>query len=219
MQCFARWKIDTHHNLYFRAQTILQYGDSWSLLANFVLLNPGSAVPLNESSYNQYLEEMNLPFFVKAKKNEFYYKFSIDRLMSDLLRLYSSTYSGGVIRLYNLFNLRNQDSTGAIEQFKENKNHVNMFSLKDEIMYGEAPVVIASGRHAYSDPLLTDELKRYIRIAKPHQLYSISRAGDLLFSIKEAAPDENGVINSYHPSYTFKYGNETVFNNQSNTIQ
>jgi len=34
MQCFARWNEDEQSGLCFRDQTMLQFGDSWDLLAS-----------------------------------------------------------------------------------------------------------------------------------------------------------------------------------------
>lgn len=48
MKCFARWEPESGSGVCFRDQTILQFGNSWKLLASFVLLNPGSALPLDE---------------------------------------------------------------------------------------------------------------------------------------------------------------------------
>ena len=121
MQCFARWKEDQKSGACFRDQTILQFGGSWELLASFVLLNPGSALPIDRKRHDEFLESKNLPFYVNGK-GCFYYQFSIDRLMNDLLKLYSVKYSGGVLKLYNLFNLKNQDSGNAIAQFTEYVN-------------------------------------------------------------------------------------------------
>ncbi len=217
MKCFARWKFDNTNDLYFRDQTILQYGDSWKLRANFVLLNPGSAKPLDGQQYNDYLEEQNLPYFVRPKVDESYHRFSIDRLMRDVLTLYSTVYSGGAIKIYNLFNLKNQHSSKAIEQFNDNISHIDMFSSEAEIIYCDAPVVIASGGNARHEPLLKKELIKYIRIDKTQQLYGLLKASNNLYSIKKVTSDDNSLFNTYHPSYTFKYGNKTVFENPKKT--
>lgn len=208
MQCFARWNDDQESGICFRDQTILQFGDSWELLASFVLLNPGSALPKDEKPQNEFLASKGLPFLV----NGVYYKFSIDRLMRDLLGLYSSKYPGGVLKLYNLFNLKNQDVGRALAQFKEHRNHPDMFSHEEDIRFGSDPVVIASGGNAFADAALTNELKKYIALANPNQLYSLSRAGATSFAITKAKPDNNGIVEgNYHPSYTFHYGNSTTF--------
>lgn len=209
MQCFARWHED-ESGLCFRDQTILQFGKSWNLLANFILLNPGSALPLNRTSQDEFLESKDLPFYV-SKHGAKYHRFSIDRLMTDLLKLYSSKYNGGVLKLYNLFNLKNQNSGNAIEQYKKNKSDPNIHTDINEIKYCTFHVIVATGSNLFSDPGLVDELKKFISLAEEGQLFSLTKVKDKIFTIAKANPNKDGIIESYHPSYTFKYGNTTQF--------
>ncbi len=53
MRCYARWFHDGEKEVSFRDQTILQFGDSWNLIASFILLNPGSAIPKDNSAKNE----------------------------------------------------------------------------------------------------------------------------------------------------------------------
>lgn len=164
MQCFARWHEEEQSGLCFRDQTILQFGDSWDLLASFILLNPGSAVPKDMEPQDGLLKSKKMPYFIPSE-GVHYYRFTIDRLMNDLLRLYAQAYTGGVIKIYNLFNLKNQDSGSAIEQFMAHRNHANMFTHQEGVCYGSKPVIIATGSNAYSDKSLTAEQKKYIALA------------------------------------------------------
>lgn len=209
MRCFARWEKDDEAEVFFRDQTILQFGESWELIANLVLLNPGSALPLNSDNQTDFLRSKNLPFFVEPTGQEKYVEFSIDRLMNDVLKLFSSEYAGGTIRLYNLFNLKNQHSGEAIQQFSANESHPKMFSKDAEIRFCGAPVVIASGGNAKKNPRLKSELARHIGISSPENVFAISRSGEKQFSIMKARPSGDTFVESYHPSYTFKYGNST----------
>jgi hypothetical protein len=84
-----------------------------------------------------------------------------------------------------------------------------MFAEADEIKFGDAPVIIASGQNAKNDSRLKQELIRYIAIAKVDRLYKINRVEKNIYSIIKAEPDNAGYVDSYHPSYTFKYGNTT----------
>ena len=61
MKCYARWTKDK--DVFFRDQTILQFGDSWDIVANLILLNPGSAVPKSYETMDEMLASKNLPFF------------------------------------------------------------------------------------------------------------------------------------------------------------
>lgn len=209
MRCFARWEKDETAGVFFRDQTILQFGNCWDFRASFILLNPGSALPLNEVDKTSLLREKQLPFFVEPRKGEKYLEFSIDRLMNDVLSLFSTEFSGGTIRIYNLFNLKNQNSGEAIGQFLSNCSHPRMFSKESEIRFCEAPVIVASGGNARNNPTLRNELIRYVSLVRAENLYVISRIGSNEFSILKAIPDASGFIESYHPSYTFKYGNIT----------
>lgn len=152
MKCFARWEKDREAEVFFRDQTILKFGDSWELLASFVLLNPGSALPLNEADQTEYLRSKSLPFFVEPSVGETYVEFSIDRLMGDVIKLFAREYSGGTIRLFNLFNLKNQDSNEAVEQLLSNHSHPKMFSNNQKINFCDAPVIIASGGNTNNHP-------------------------------------------------------------------
>lgn len=209
MRCFARWGKDDGSEVFFRDQTILQFGSGCDLRANFVLLNPGSALPLNDAEQTEFLKSMKLPFFVEPAAGEKYIEFSIDRLMSDVIKLFASEYSGGTIRLYNLFNLKNQNSSAALDQLSTNQTHPKMFAQDEEIKFGNAPVIIASGGSAKNNPRLKQELVRYIALAKVENLYKITDMGNSTYSIVKAEPDNTGYVDSYHPSYTFKYGNST----------
>ena len=132
-KCFARWK-ELDSNLSFRDQTILQFGDSWNLLANIVLLNPGSAMPVKEKGIqNKYLEDKNLSFYVSGDGE--YYEFNLDPLMKNLIKLYSSKYDGGVIKIYNLFNLKNQKSNKAIDEYKQYHEIELIHTKKKETNY------------------------------------------------------------------------------------
>lgn len=190
MRCFARWENDANSEVYFRDQTILQFGNSWDFLANFVLLNPGSALPLNEVDQTEHLRSKALPFFVEPTDGETYVEFSIDRLMNDVIKLFTSEYSGGSIRLYNLFNLKNQDSNAALGQFLTNQTHPKMFAKERDVKFCDAPVIIASGSNANNNPILKRVLSQYISLANKKSLYKIARIDKRLFSIVKAEPDE-----------------------------
>ena len=210
MKCFARWHKGNESGALYRDQTILQFGDSWELRASFVLLNPGSAVPLNETDQTEYLRTQALPFFVEPVGGETYVEFSIDRLMNDVIKLFFNKHSGGTIKLYNLFNLKNQNSGEAMEQFSKNQTHSKIFTEDQDIKFCDAPVIIASGKNVNKNLILKQEVMRYISLANANRLYKIARAGKKSFSIVKAAPDKHGLVDSYHPSYTFKYGNSTT---------
>lgn len=208
MQCFARWEKYDASGVFFRDQTILQFGNNWDLLASFILLNPGSALPLSHESKTEYLRSKKLSYFVEPKAGESYLEFSIDRLMRDILELFSTHFGGGSIRLYNLFNLKNQNFSEAMTQFRENMKHPKMFSTEQEIKFCDAPVIVASGGNAAGTELKT-QLIKHIQLAPKESLYVLGRKNSKNFHFKKAEVDASGFVESYHPSYTFKYGNST----------
>ena len=176
-----------------------------------MLLNPGSALPLNQADQTRFLRSQALPFFVEPAGGETYVEFSIDRLMNDVIKLFAAKYSGGTIKLYNLFNLKNQNSGEAIEQFPANQTHPKMFATDQEIKFCHAPVIIASGKSVNKNPVLKQEVIRHISLAKVDRLFRIENTGEKSFSVRKAEPDKGGFIDSYHPSYTFNRGNSTTF--------
>ncbi|EGL53847.1 hypothetical protein MAMP_00073 [Methylophaga aminisulfidivorans MP] len=208
MKCYAKWEEDDNAKIFFRDQTILQFGNSWDLIANLILLNPGSALPLNNESKTDYLRSQELPFFIEPKQDEMYVEFKLDPLMRNILNLFSSHYHGGTIKIYNLFNLKNQDSTKAIEDFQQNLKHSKMFTADSDILYCAAPVIVASGTKAKSPELLF-QLIRHIRLASSEKLFVLDKKDDKLFHIKKAVVNASGYVDSFHPSFTLFYGNKT----------
>jgi hypothetical protein len=180
----------------------LQFGDGRNLVANVVLLNPGSAVPVSDQAKIDSKIEC-------IESDGEYCEFSLDPLMRNLLSLFANKYDGGVVRIYNLFNLKEHDSQKALEAYERYKESPYMHTPAEEICYGDAPVVIACGGNAYSHPGLVEELKKYISLADESQLYALKKAGEKSFTFQKASPDRSGLVDSYHPSYTFRYGNTT----------
>lgn len=209
MKCYARWTEDKDENNFYRDQTILQFGDSWDLIANIVLLNPGSASPKNDTQMNDYLSDKKLPYFIEANEDQNYYEFGLDRLMQDTLKCFSGKYDSGVIKIYNLFNLKNQNSNDAIEEYNQYKNSPFMSTDTAEIKYENKPVIIATGDGGLRDGLI-DELKKYIQLASEEELYSIQKIEKGKYAVLKDKVNDEGLIFSYHPSYTFKYGNKTI---------
>lgn len=210
MQCYARWTISEHDGVFFRDQTLLQFGDDWDVRASFVLLNPGSAKPLDDKSQTEFLRRKRLPFFVDPNPSQDYHRFSIDRLMNDLLKSFSHVYDGGVIRIFNLFNLKNQRSANAMVQMARYQQEHSMFTQPHEVNYCSQPVVIATGQNAFKHGRLTKELRKYISLAGDRTLYALSRVADKKYAFTRARRRDDGLVESFHPSYTFKYGNTTV---------
>ncbi len=204
-RCFAKWHQDSDGNVY-RDGTILQYGDEWQLLGSVILLNPGSAKPLDRKPVNALLSK-HLEGF---NDNDEYYAYSLDPLMRALIEIFTQKFpNGGVIRIYNLFNLKNPKSGSAIEVLKKIEKSSFLFTPMSEVDFKDAAVIVATGDGVHADPRLENQLRRYIKKAPKDNLYAIVRKDKNLFTIQRTKPNQDGLIESYHPSYTCFYGNVT----------
>lgn len=211
MNCFARWRRGRSPAVYFRDHTLLQYGGGWDLLASFVLLNPGSAMPAGHDSQNEFLAAKRLPYFVPPRDGEVYFAFTIDPLMRSLVQLFNRVFPRGVIKLYNLFNFRNQNSSGALADLERHSHEPAMFSDASEIVFAGRPVVIATGRAPFDVARLGNELRKYVSLCDPSLLYTVSKIGTKQFAVTKAQVGADGLVDSFHPSHTCKYGNSTAF--------
>ncbi len=209
MKCFARWTKDKEN--FYRDQTILQFGDSWEIIANIILLNPGSAVPKSNKSMDDFLISKNLPYFVKSDKNQNYFEFTIDPLIRNLINWFKNKYSGGVIKIYNLFNLKNQNSKKALLEYKQNIHSPYIHTNEQDILYNDKKVIIATGKSNLIDELKI-ELKKYIKLTNKNNLYALQKDAENRYSFKKATINKYGLVDSFHPSYTFGYGNKTLCN-------
>ena len=208
MQCFARWHEDSERGFCFRDQTILQFGESWNLLASLVLLNPGSATPQGKPITDE-LWKRGLPYFVEPSEAEHYYEFRLDPLMRNILRAFSEVFPGGAIKIYNTFNLKNQDSNAALSQVEGIFEHPRFLDVMQDVRFLSAPVVFGPGQSAEGSPVLRAQLERYIEQVPLELLYGIQRVGDREFSAERVSPAN--ALHSYHPSYSCTRGNKTSF--------
>lgn len=83
-----------------------------------------------------------------------------------------------------------------------------MFSSESEIKFCDAPVIVASGGNA-KDSELKKQLIKHIQLAPKDNLFALRQKEPKKYSLTRAEPDAAGFVDSYHPSYTFKYGNTT----------
>jgi len=207
MKCYARWTKDK--DMFFRDQTILQFGNSWDIVANLILLNPGSAVPKSDETMDEMLASKNLPFFRKSNINQHYHEFTIDPLMRNIINCFSKMHDGGVIKIYNLFNLKNQDSNQAILEYQQNINNPYIHTDESDIIYDDKKVIIATGESNLTDELMI-ELKKFIQLGDENKLYALQKSDTKEFTFVKTSINQDGFVNSFHPSYTFAYGNKTL---------
>jgi len=208
-KCYARW-IEHELDVCFRDQTILQFGGNWTLRASFILHNPGSATPISDDSQNAMLAAKRLPFFVPPEPGEHYVEFRLDPLMRSLIDLISAVYPGGTIKIFNLFNLKNADSGEAASDYRK-YDHPRLFTRPADIQYANAPVVVATGNAILNDPTLRRQFDQYISAADKRLLFAVVRNVEKQYTIKRTTVKSSGLVESFHPTYTHKYGNKTTF--------
>ena len=132
--------------------------------------------------------------------------------MRSLVALFKQKYpKGGVIRIYNLFNLAEPKSGKALDTFVESKESDYNITPMESMDFHNAPVIVATGGNVHAHPKLEEQLRRYIAKAPADKLYAIVRRDDTTYAVEKAVPDTNGLVESYHPSYTCKYGNRTIW--------
>lgn len=157
MNVYAKLIKDENLNLEFRRNTILQFGDSWDVIGNVILINPGSANP-KSSIEEAEIERISSVFKEKVNRNE-WFKFNPDSTMRQIEKLFNGGYFkanphqeypykklNGVIRLFNLFNLKDANLEQALIKV-EGCETENMFTLSEDIeLIGDEPLYVGWGK-------------------------------------------------------------------------
>lgn len=110
-------EFENRNDIVHRNVAYLQWGNAVKSLGSFLLLNPGSALPLEG-------DEMTI-------RNAKFYESRIDNTMRQIVKLVENIYKGkelnGRVYIYNLFTLRNTVANSAIPSFE---NLVNEGKVK-----------------------------------------------------------------------------------------
>jgi hypothetical protein len=113
------------NDVFYRRNTLLQFGHSWDLIGSAVLANPGSAEPISNISskplalISKFYEEFRCS--EKIQPNN-WHEFSPDSTMRFVEKIFNGWYLGknieldGVIQLFNTFNIKDQKLERALEQ-------------------------------------------------------------------------------------------------------
>lgn len=188
----------------FRTNTILQFGNSWNLIGNIVLANPGSAEPIQSLDKNTI---DNLSNFYKSYKNEDDFKsanwhqFSPDQTMHRIKKMFNGDYIdskkelNGVIQLFNTFNIKNQYLEEAITQIDIKSNL--LFSIGIEKYFHDKPTYFG-----FSNDVLCDERLR--EVAKN----IFDNSSDEIKKIYKQKFEDNKF---YHPTYINRAINQSHF--------
>jgi len=197
--------------LVFRTNTILQFGDSWELIGNIVLANPGSASPFAKVS-DSTIDNLEL-FYSKFRNKENlilenWYEFSPDQTMQRIEKIFNGGYLqknkelNGVIQLFNTFNIKNQNLEEAIHQIDINSNL--LFSVGIEKYFHDKPTYFG-----FSSAVLDHE------VLKPIAENIFNNSSN---KIKNIYKSEFGDNSFYHPTYINRAINQEHFQWYKNSI-
>lgn len=192
------------NGLSFRTNTILQFGNSWDLIGNIVLANPGSATPINKISND---EAGRLKLFYNDFRNnknfkiDNWHEFSSDQTIQRIEKIFNGSYLqknkelNGVIQLFNTFNIKNQNLEEAISQIGVDSNL--LFSIGIEKYFHNKPTYFG-----FSNKVLNSDILR------PIAENIFNNSSDEIRSIYKNKFEDNSF---YHPTYINRAINQDHF--------
>ena len=193
MKVYAEYFVDK--GIEYRTNTLLQFGDSWRLIGNVVLANPGSSTPSPAISddENKKLE----CFWQQYRKNlanfemKNWSRFEPDSTMRFIRNIFSGYYINedielnGIVQLFNTFNVKNQNLAEAIEQSKTWSD--KLFSRGVESCFHDKPTYFG-----FTDAVLKNNNLRNVACE------IFNNANELTKSVYHLNFDDNIF---YHPFY------------------
>lgn len=180
--------------LFFRRNTLLQFGNSWDLIGNVVLANPGSADPINEAS-DEALASIS-KFYIDYRNGEHlltknWHEFTPDSTMCFVEKIFSGWYIGknikldGVLQLFNTFNIKNKNLQEAVTQIKISSDL--LFSNEIYNYFNDKPTYFG-----FSNDVINDEI--LCKVA----MHIFENSSDEVRSIYNSDFTKNSF---YHPMY------------------
>jgi hypothetical protein len=198
----------------YRLNTILQFGDSWELLGNVVLANPGSAEPIKEiddTKINQ-LQSFYKNFENRNFDGKNWYEFNDDATMQRIEKVFNGWYVNssdtielnGVIQLFNTFNVKNQNLTESIEKLPPDNDI--LFSLGIEKYFNDKPTYFG-----FSNDVLYDDRLRFIA----ENIFNNSSS--IVKTVYNKEFDKNSF---YHPTFINRsYKRDFFYNYKENVLK
>ena len=176
MKVYAKYFTENGFN--YRTNTLLQFGNSWEVIGSIVCINPGSAKPLDFVLSEEVFNEIEK---ISGKQNKADWKrFSPDSTMGWIKRIFNGYYANnqqekelsGVIQLFNLFNLRDQQLEMAIQSIHQNDSSL-LFSTESDIeLMKDKPVYIGCGKIAHEHPVLNKKAKEIFHSVIGNTVYT-----------------------------------------------
>lgn len=146
MKVFA--EFISEKGIQYRRNTLLQFGNSWDLIGSAVLKNPGSAKPNGQVS-REIFEDINRFFDNQSLIHKNWFNFKDDPTMGFIEKLFNGYYLNresqlaGVIQLFNLYYVRDQNIVNARSKLDKGNSHYQYIDSKEIIpMFKNRPVFL-----------------------------------------------------------------------------
>lgn len=150
-------------NLTFRKNTILQFGESWNLIGNIVLANPGSSKPITEVSLDFLLKIQDFYSIYRPNvtfNENNWLEFNVDPTMGFIEKIFAGKYVGenielnGVVQLFNTFNIKNQNLQEAVNQIGIESDLLFSFGIQD--YFHDKPTYFGFGSSVLNNNILCE---------------------------------------------------------------
>ena len=199
------------NGIFFRRNTLLQFGDSWELIGNAVLANPGSAEPIENLSEN--VAEKVSEFYATYRNNEAFisnnwFELSPDSTMRFVEKIFNGWYVfknidlNGVIQLFNTFNIKNQNLSEAISQI--DRGSELLFSYNAHKHFNDKPTYFG-----FSNEVLGNETLRNVA------MHIFNESSEVVKRLYRKNFSENSF---YHPMYVNTAYRKKNFEDYKNSI-
>lgn len=200
----------------YRMDTLLQFGDSWELIGNIVLANPGSAAPARRIADDE--RKLVETFWEEYRKTQYFdqsdwFAFDVDPTMQRIEKIFNGWYVDqtdtlrldGVIQLFNVFNIKNQNLSEAIDA-------INSVDAESELLFSK-------GAHNYFDDKPT-YFGFSSKVMSDSRLLSVAKAifdnsSEAIKSIYNGDFEKN---NFYHPTFVSRAHKQSFFTEEKKLL-
>ena len=194
--------------LSYRRNTILQFGDSWQLIGNAVLANPGRAEPKQKPDI-EHLNSISKFYSEYRRDEEFiqdnWQEFGGDPTMGFVQKIFNGGYIdktyklNGVIQLFNTFNIKETKPEKAIEKLEKAIEQVGvesdlLFSPNVERHFHDKPTYFGFGHDIFGHKLLRGVAEKIFKNSSDE--------------VKKIYHSEFSKNKFYHPRW-FSYGHKS----------
>ena len=154
----------------FRWNTVLQFGSSWKNIGAVVMKNPGSSAPIKDVIID---EKAMCHLQLIDSKNE-WFVFSVDNTMLNIEKLFLTYYHtldgitglNGVVRIFNLINVRDADLEKALNKYEKVISFPYSNTVDEDIENLVSPVYLGWGGLGFDAKFKNDAFKIYNAVTK-----------------------------------------------------